>query len=63
MNRVLKTKKVKPRKLPPTDDSVILHVLRSSYQITIWRESLTSIVELPSPTDYHYDYEIDTDTG
>ena len=29
----------------------------------IWRESLTSIVELPSPTDYHYSYEIDTDTG
>ena len=33
------------------------------YQIIIWRESLTSIVELPSPTDYHYGCEIDTDTG
>ena len=29
----------------------------------IWRESLTSIVELPSLTDYHNSYEIDTDTG
>ena len=26
-------------------------------------ESLASILELPSPTDYHYGYEIDTDTG
>ena len=61
VNRVLENKKVKPRKLPPTDDSFILHVLRCSYQIIIWMESLTSIVELPSPTDYGY--EIDTDTG
>ena len=61
VNRVLENKKVKPRKLPPTDDSFILHVLRCSYQIMIWMESLTSIVELPSPTDYGY--EIDTDTG
>ena len=59
VNRVLENKKVKPRK--PTDDSFILHVLRCSYQIMIWMESLTSIVELPSPTDYGY--EIDTDTG
>ena len=58
---MLENKKVKPRKLPPTDDSFILHVLRCSYQIMIWMESLTSIVELPSPTDYGY--EIDTDTG
>ena len=60
---MLKTKKVKPRKLPPTDDSFILHVLRYNYRIIMWRESLTSIVELPSPTDYHYSYEIVTDTG
>ena len=60
---MLENKKVKPRKLPPTDDSFILHVLRCSYEIMIWREPLTRIVELPSPTDYHYGYEIDTDTG
>ena len=63
VNRVLENKKVKPRKLPPNDDSFILNVLRCSYQIIIWRESLTSIVELSSPTDYHYGYPIDTDTG
>ena len=45
VNRVLETKKVKPSKLPPTDDSFILHVLRCSYQIIFLRQSLTSIVE------------------
>ena len=63
VNRVLENKKVKPIKLPPTEDSFIVRVLRCSYQIMIWRESLTSIVELPSPKDYHYSYGIDTDTG
>ena len=48
VDRVLGNKKVKPRKLPPTDNSFILYVLRGSYQIMIWRESLTSIVELHS---------------
>ena len=62
VNRVLETKKVKPKKVPQTDDSFILHVLRCSYQIIFW-ESLTSIVELPSPTDYHFGCEIDTDKG
>ena len=63
VNRIFENKKVKPRILPPTDDSFILHVLQCSYQIIICRESLTRIVELPSPTDYHYGYEIDTDNG
>ena len=43
VNRVLGTQKVKPRKLPPTDDSFILLVLRCSYQKIIRRESLTNM--------------------
>ena len=61
VNRVLEDKKVKPRKVHPTDDSLILHLPRCNYQIMIWRESLTSVVELPSPIDYGH--AIDTGTG
>ena len=61
VNRVFENKKVKRRKFPPADDSLILHLLLYSYQIMIWRESLTRAVELPSPTDFGY--EIDADTG
>ena len=61
MKRVLENKKVKPRKLPPTDDSLIQHVLRCCYQLMIWKRALTSLVDLPSPTEYGY--IIDADTG
>lgn len=60
MKRVLENKKVKPRKLPPTDDSFRLHVLRCSYQIMIWKKALTCIVELPDPKDYGYVTDADT---
>ena len=42
VNRVLENERVN-RKLPPTDDSFILHALQCSYQIMVWRESLTSV--------------------
>ena len=61
VNKVLENKKAKPRKLPPTDDSFILHVLRCIYQIRVWKDSLKCVVDLPSPTDYGY--EIDAETG
>ena len=52
MKRVLENKKIKPRKLPPIGDSLRLLVLRCCYQLMIWKRALTSLVDLPSPTEY-----------
>ena len=60
VKRMLENKKVKPRKLPPTDDSLRLHVLRCCYQLMIWKRALTSLVDLPSPTEYGYITDADT---
>ena len=61
MKRVLENKKVKPRELPLIDDSLRLHALRCCYQLMIWKRALTSLVDLPSPTECGY--IIDADTG
>ena len=41
-----------PKKLPPTDDSFNLHVLRCDYQLQIWKQALTPMQELPSATNF-----------
>ena len=61
VDKVLKIKRVKPRKLPPTDDSFSLHLLRCIYQLLIWKGCLTAMLDMPDPTEFGY--MVDTDTG
>lgn len=60
MKRVIENKSAKPRKLPPTDASFLLHLLRCTYQLMIWRGSLTALLNLPDPIEFGYETEKDT---
>lgn len=58
---VVERSKTKPRRLPPTDDSLLLHLLRCLYQLMIWKSALQANVVLPNPTEFGY--EIDPNNG
>jgi hypothetical protein len=40
--------------LPPTDDSLHLHIKRCAYQLQVWRQATTAMQTLPVPTEYGY---------
>ena len=42
-------RKQKSELLPPTSDSLGLHLKRANYQAFVWRNSLVAMQELPSP--------------
>lgn len=46
--------KMPAKKLPPTDNSFELHVLRCVFQLLIWRQAMVAMQELPDPKDYGY---------
>ena len=52
--KVLKNKNVKPKKLPPTDDSFLLHMLRCTYQLLVWKGCLSAMRQLPDPLEFGY---------
>ena len=52
VEKVLKFKRVKSRKLPPTDDSFSLHLLRCAYQLHVWKGCLSTILDIPDPTEF-----------
>ena len=54
-------KKVPAKKLPPTDNSFYLHLLRCTYQIMVWKSCLETTFVLPPATDYGYQLFEDTD--
>ena len=41
--------------LPPTKDSLILHIKRSNYQAAIHRRSLLQYIDAPSPVDHGWE--------
>ena len=47
--------KVQPRKLPPTDDSLVLHLQHFVYQLMIWLQAGTAKHKLPDPTEFGYE--------
>ena len=47
-------KKVSPRKLPPTEDSFHQHVLRTAYQLMMWRQGDKSTFNIPDPLMFGY---------
>ena len=59
--KVLKNKHVKPKKLPPTDDSFLLHMLRCTYQLLVWKSCLSAMQQLPDPLEFGY--IIDSESG
>ena len=59
--KVLKNKHVKPKKLPPTDDSFLLHMLRCTYQLLVWKGCLSAMQQLPDPLEFGY--IIDSESG
>jgi len=51
---MLGKKRVRPRKLPPTNDSFVLHLLRCTYKLLIWRSSLCPDIPPVDPLQYGY---------
>ena len=61
--RCIKAKKtIKPKFLPPTDNSFQLHCLRTVYQLWIWKNALVPILELPSAVDFGYQVDDEAQT-
>ena len=48
-------KNVSAKKLPPTEDSFHLHLLRCVYQLVIWRECNTGMCDRPRPLEYGWE--------
>jgi hypothetical protein len=48
-----------PRNLPPTVDSLTLHLLRCVVQLWIWRHATTANHQYPSLVDFGYEYDND----
>ena len=46
------TKNNAAKKLPPTDHSFQLHLLRWVYQLALWRQSLHAMIEIPGHVEY-----------
>ena len=42
------------KNLAPTDDAFYQHIIRYAYQLFIWRNATTAILNLLDPTDYGY---------
>lgn len=52
--KVLRNKLVKPRRLPPTDDSFLLHLQRCLRQLLIWKHALVPYYSQPPFINYGY---------
>ena len=50
--RMFCQRKQKSELLPPTSDSLTLHLKRANYQAFVWRNSLVAMQELPSPENH-----------
>ena len=46
------TRKGDLRSLPPTEDAFRLHVLRSLYQIAVWKQASETDPQLPNPCKF-----------
>ena len=49
-------KKVSAKKLPPTDHSFEQHMLRAVYQLFIWRNCTTPVIELPNASEFSFEW-------
>ena len=54
-------KNIPSKKLPPTEDSFNLNLLRCVYQLAIWRACTDGMTELPGPQEYGWERD-DTQT-
>ncbi len=43
------------KKMPPTDNSLLQHMLRCIYQLCIWRTALSAVQDPPCATEYGYE--------
>lgn len=53
--------KVPGKKLPPTEDSFLLHMQRSAFQLMIWKSADIGVQELPNPTENGW--QLDQESG
>ncbi len=61
--RKLTRRKKNPAKtLPPTENSIILHLLRFVYQMSTWLQAMNAMQELADPTDFGYEINEDKTT-
>lgn len=52
-------KQSQSQSLPPCQDALHKHTLRSNYQAAIWRNALVAIPDIPSPGDHRWKLEGD----
>ena len=50
-------KNITAKKLPPTENSFHLHLLRCVYHLALWRQCISAMIEIPE--QYAYGYEQD----
>ena len=58
--RIIKVKSnnsVKPRKLPLANNAFLLHLFRCQYQLLMWRQALTPMLQIPDFMEYGYETE------
>lgn len=56
----LRKRPVKPRKMPPTNNSFSLHLLRCIHQLLIWRSALSAMMTSYDPIDFGYSKDLET---
>ena len=61
VSHVIGKKRIRPRKLPPKNDSFVLHLLRCIHQLIVWRSSLIPRFTPLDPLEFGYTR--DTETG
>ena len=58
-HNLFKLGKFAEENLPPNDDTLQQHLLRSNYQAFIWKNSLSNVLNLPSPSESGWMFEGD----
>ena len=58
-HNLFKLGKFAEENLPPNDDRLQQHLLRSNYQAFIWKNSLSNVLNLPSPSESGWMFEGD----
>ncbi len=48
-------RKVIGKRLPPTEDSFTMHLLRAVYQLMLWKQATEQYMSLPDPTKYGWE--------
>ena len=60
VEKVLKNKSTKPKKLALTDDSFMMHLLRCTYQLLVWKGCMSAKLSLLNRADFGYFVDVES---